>query len=114
MTGGKGIRLMAPLPKRITHSAARLLARSLAQRLTRAAPDRYLLSAAPTGRNGRIFIDYLRNGRGNTAVGAFSPRARLGFPIARPVTWRQVERGIPPDAFTMASPFRSVTAKKAA
>ncbi|WP_353839273.1 hypothetical protein [Mesorhizobium sp.] len=35
---------------------------------------------------------YLRNGRGNTAVGAFSPRARPGFPIAHPVTWKQVER----------------------
>lgn len=113
VTGGKGIHLMAPLPKRIAHDAARLLARSLAQRLMRAAPDRYLLSAAPTARKGRIFFDYLRNGRGNTAVGAFSPRARRGSPIARPVTWRQVERGIPPDTFTMASPFRSVTAKEA-
>ena len=114
VTGGKGIHLMAPLAKRLTHDAARLLAKSLAQRLVQSAPERYLLSAAPQARKGRIFIDYLRNGRGNTAVGAFSPRARPGFPIARPVTWRQVERGIRPDAFTMASPFRAVPAREAA
>jgi ABC transporter substrate binding protein len=55
---------------------------------------------------GRLFIDYLRNGRGTTAVGAYSPRVREGFPIAAPVTWKQVERGIKPDAFTMGHPLR--------
>src|SRR5207249_10497777 len=60
-----------------------------------------LLSASPAGRRGRIFLDYLRNGRGNTAVGAYSPRARPKFPIASPVTWSQVEKGIPADAFTI-------------
>jgi bifunctional non-homologous end joining protein LigD len=52
----------------------------------------------------RIYIDYLRNGRGTTAIGAYSPRAREGFPVAAPVTWAQVERGIRPDAFTIARP----------
>jgi DNA primase len=45
-------------------------------------------------RAGRIFIDYLRNGRGTTAIGAWSPRARVGFPMAAPVSWRLVENGI--------------------
>ncbi|MDG4876268.1 DNA ligase D [Mesorhizobium sp. WSM4935] len=107
VTGGKGIHLMAPLTTRMTHDRARQLARSLAQRLVDADPDRYLLSADPVARKGRIFLDYLRNGRGNTAVGAFSPRARPGFAIARPVTWRQVERGLQPDAFTLAHPFNA-------
>jgi bifunctional non-homologous end joining protein LigD len=47
-----------------------------------------------------------RNGRGTTAIGAWSPRAREGFPIAAPVTWSQIEAGTGPDAFTMQSPFR--------
>ena len=47
-----------------------------------------------------------RYGRGNTAIGAFSPRARPNFSVASPVTWSQVEQGIAPDAFTMSSPFR--------
>jgi bifunctional non-homologous end joining protein LigD len=112
VTGGKGIHLMAPLTTGMTHDRARQLARSLAQRLVDADPDRYLLSADPLARRGRIFLDYLRNGRGNTAVGAFSPRARPGFAIARPVTWRQVERGIRPDAFTLAHPFNAAVRKQ--
>ncbi|TPN09896.1 DNA ligase D [Mesorhizobium sp. B2-3-3] len=113
VTGGKGIHLMAPLAAKMTHDSARQLAKSIAQLLVDADPDRYLLSADPAARRGRIFLDYLRNGRGNTAVGAFSPRARPGFPIAHPVTWKQVEAGIRPDAFTLAHPFKA-TPRKAA
>ena len=69
-------------------------------------PARYLLSA-PAKRHKRIYIDYLRNGRGTTAIGTYSPRAREGFPLAAPVTWKRVESGIAPDAFTIGSPFRA-------
>ncbi|MBZ9852043.1 DNA ligase D [Mesorhizobium sp. CA14] len=113
LTGGKGVHLMAPLAAMMTHDRARQLARSLAQCLVDVDPDRYLLSADPVARRGRIFLDYLRNGRGNTAVGAFSPRARLGFPITHPVTWKQIEAGIHADAFTLAHPFKA-SPKKAA
>ncbi|TPI35805.1 DNA ligase D [Mesorhizobium sp. B3-1-6] len=113
LTGGKGIHLMAPLAAKTTHDRARQLAKSLAQCLIDAKPDRYLLSADPAARRGRIFLDYLRNGRGNTAVGTFSPRARPGFPIAHPVTWTQIERGIRPDAFTIDHPFRAAVRKAA-
>jgi bifunctional non-homologous end joining protein LigD len=47
-----------------------------------------------------------RNGRGTTAIGAYSPRAKPGFPVAAPVTWRAVENGITPNAFTMKRPPR--------
>ena len=59
-------------------------------------------------RTGKLFIDYLRNGRGTTAngrgttaIGTYSPRAREGFLIAAPVTWKQVEQGVRPDALHM-------------
>jgi bifunctional non-homologous end joining protein LigD len=107
LTGSKGIHVMVPLEESMTHDAARSYARALAQRLAHAHPDKYPLSANPAGRAGRIFLDYLRNGRGNTAAGAYSPRVRPGFPIAAPVTWKQVEAGIRADAFTMKSPFRA-------
>jgi bifunctional non-homologous end joining protein LigD len=106
LTGGKGLHLMAPLARKLTHDAAHSYARRLAQRLAHTDPDRYLTSAALARRPGRLFIDYLRNGRGTTAVGAYSPRVREGFPIAAPVTWKQVERGISSDAFAMSHPFR--------
>jgi bifunctional non-homologous end joining protein LigD len=104
LTGGKGLHLMAPLDRTIDHNWARAYAKRIAQRLAASARDRYTLSSAPEKRAGRIFIDYLRNGRGTTAIGAWSPRARAGFPIAAPVSWRQVEDGIRRDAFTMDNP----------
>jgi bifunctional non-homologous end joining protein LigD len=104
-TGGKGLHVMAPLAKRMAHDAAHAYAKRLAQRLAAAAIDRYVTVADPARRAGRIFIDYLRNGRGTTAVGTYSPRARPGFPIAAPVTWRQVENGVRPDAYSMQRPF---------
>lgn len=72
LTGGKGLHLMAPLGQLMPHDAARQYARRLVQKLQK--PDAYLLSASPAGRTGRIFLDYLRNGRGNTAI-ALIPRA---------------------------------------
>ena len=95
---------MAQLDRRIDHDEARAHAKQIAQRLAASARDRYTLSSAPEKRAGRIFIDYLRNGRGTTAIGAWSPRARARFPIAAPVSWRQVEDGIRRDAFTMDNP----------
>lgn len=105
LTGGKGLHVMAPLAKPMPHDAAHAYARRLAQRLSLTESGRYITAADPARRAGRIFIDYLRNGRGTTAVGTYSPRARPGFPIAAPVTWRQVENGVRPDAYTMQRPF---------
>src|SRR3954451_18756601 len=106
LTGGKGIHLMAPLDQPMLHDKAHRLAHQLVSALAARHPHRYLLSAQAKRRD-RIFLDYLRNGRGTTAIGTYSPRAREGFPIAAPVTWKRIESGIAPDAFTMDSPFRA-------
>src|SRR5438270_3532080 len=105
LTGGKGIHLMAPLDQPVLHDKAHGVAHQLVSALAARHPDRYLLSAQAKRRD-RIFLDYLRNGRGTTAIGTYSPRAREGFPIAAPVTWSSIEAGIRPDALTMKSPFR--------
>jgi bifunctional non-homologous end joining protein LigD len=105
LTGGKGIHLVAPLKKRVTHDLAHEWARHLVGELAERDSRHYILSAQ-ANRRGRIFLDYLRNGRGTTAIGTYSPRVREGFPIAAPVTWKRTESGIRPDAFTMQSPFR--------
>lgn len=104
LTGGKGVHLMAPLDEPMLHDRAHRIARSLCSEFAARDPDRYILSAQAR-RRGRIFLDYLRNGRGTTAIGTYSPRAREHFPIAAPVTWAQIERGIRPDAFTIGNPF---------
>jgi bifunctional non-homologous end joining protein LigD len=106
LTGGKGIHVMAPLPKAILHDEAHRHALRLVRVLAQRDPDHYILSAQGS-RRGRIFLDYLRNGRGTTAIGTYSPRAREGFPIAAPITWSRIEAGIRPDAFTMKSPPRA-------
>ncbi|MDB6044610.1 MAG: ligase [Gammaproteobacteria bacterium] len=102
LTGGKGLHLMVPIKPDMTHDAAHRYSRVLAQRMAASDPRRYTVSAAIAARSGRLFIDYLRNGRGTTAIGTYSPRAREGFPIAAPVTWKQVENGIRPDAYTLS------------
>ena len=107
LTGGKGLHLMAPLAQTMPHDQAHALARRLVVALADKNPRRYTVSAQAK-RDGRIFLDYLRNGRGTTAVGAWSPRVRPGFPIAKPASWAQVERGIASDAFTMTRPFHAV------
>ncbi|UPK31028.1 DNA ligase D [Bradyrhizobium sp. 195] len=105
LTGGKGVHLMAPLGVPMLHDQAHRTARRLCAEFAARDPERYILSAQAR-RSGRIFLDYLRNGRGTTAVGTYSPRARQAFPIAAPVTWARIEKSVRPDAFTMDSPFR--------
>ena len=100
LTGGKGLHVMVPLSEPMTHDAAHKQSRALSELLVSTDPARYTITASPAARKGRLFVDYLRNGRGTTAVGTFSPRARPGFPVAAPVTWASVERGMRPDEFT--------------
>jgi bifunctional non-homologous end joining protein LigD len=104
LTGGKGIHVMAPIEPRLTHDEARSYAKAIAQRLAATNSSQFTLTADPKARTGKIFLDYLRNGRGNTAVGAFSPRVRERFPVAAPVTWKQVEAGVRPETYTMENP----------
>src|SRR3954469_1279256 len=106
LTGGKGIHLMAPLDQPVLQDKAHRVAHPVGSAFAARHPDRCLLSAQAKRRD-RIFLDYLRNGRGTTAIGTYSPRARQGFPIAAPVTWKRIESGIAPDAFTIESPFRA-------
>jgi bifunctional non-homologous end joining protein LigD len=106
LTGGKGVHVMVPLADRtLTHDEAHRFSRIWAEQIAGRRPDRLTTSAALTARDGRLFIDYLRNGRGTTAVATYSPRARRGFPIAAPISWRALERGIRPDAFTISRPW---------
>jgi bifunctional non-homologous end joining protein LigD len=100
-TGDDSLHVMVPVRPNLTWEAARGFAKQIAEQLGETAPDRYTLSARAE-RSGKILIDYLRNGRGNTVVGAYSPRALPGFPVAAPISWKDLERDIRRDSFTMA------------
>jgi bifunctional non-homologous end joining protein LigD len=103
-TGGKGLHVMVPMAPGMAWNPAHEFTRHIAERLAASDPGRYVTAATLAKRPGRLFIDYLRNGRGTTAVGAYSPRARPGFPVAAPVTWRDIETGVRSDAFTLTRP----------
>ena len=102
-TGDDSLHVMVPITRGPTWEAARDVAKRIAEQLEATAPDRYTLSAR-TPRTGKILVDYLRNGRGSTVVGAYSPRALPAFPIAAPIGWEALDRGIRADAFTMTNP----------
>jgi len=60
------------------------------------APSRYLTKMTKAARTGKIYLDYLRNERGSTAVAPYSPRARAGLPVAIPLSWTELKSAQPP------------------
>ena len=93
--------MSAGIERSFDHDRARAYCRRIAERLAAEDPARYTTRSGPGKRPGKIFIDYLRNARGQTAIGAFSPRARPGFPVAAPVSWEELDAGMRPDTFTI-------------
>ena len=90
VTGGKGVHVIAPLTPQAEWPAVKDFAHRFAQVLAQTEPDRFTAALAKAKRTGRIFIDYLRNQRGATAVMPYSARAREHAPVAVPVTWEEL------------------------
>jgi len=91
-TGGKGLHVVAPLVRRSSWDELAAFARALAEFMAAGAPERFVTRSAKRLREGRIYIDHLRNARNATAIGTFSPRARPGAPVALPLSWSELER----------------------
>ncbi len=91
-TGGKGIHVVVPLTPHHGWEDIRAFAEAMARTFAAENPDRFLAEMSKTKRKGRIFIDYLRNTRGATAIAPFSTRARKGAPLAWPVAWTALNR----------------------
>jgi len=102
-TGGKGLHVVVPIERRATWDEVKEFARDLVTAFARAAPDRYVTTASKAERTGRIFLDYLRNARGATAVAAYSPRARPGAPVATPLRWDELTARLRPAEFSVPS-----------
>jgi bifunctional non-homologous end joining protein LigD len=106
LTGGKGIHVVAPLAPKRDWPAIKGFARAVADRLAERAPERYIATASKARRRGRIFIDYLRNERGASAVAPYSTRARPGAPVAAPVGWAELGRIRSANAYSVESMLR--------
>ena len=90
LSGGKGVHVVVPLTPRAEWPAVKDFADRFARALAQAEPDRFTATMAKAKRKGRIFIDWLRNQRGSTAVMPYTVRARAGAPVATPVTWAEL------------------------
>ncbi len=91
-TGGKGLHIVVPIEPQRPWSEVKEFSKAMAQALVVADPSRYTLSMSKAARPGKIFIDYLRNERGATAVVAYSPRARAGAPVSLPLDWKELRK----------------------
>ena len=90
LSGGKGVHVVVPLTPQAEWSAVKDFADRFARALAGAEPDRFVAVMTKAKRKGRIFIDYLRNQRGSTAIMPYSARARAGAPVAAPVAWTEL------------------------
>lgn len=91
VSGGKGVHVIVPLARRASWEDAKGFAKALSSKIADADPDHYIATMSKAKRKGRIFIDWLRNERGATAIAPYSVRARTGGPVATPVSWQELE-----------------------
>lgn len=103
VSGGKGVHVIAPLTPRVAWPEVKAFCKGLAQRLADDQPDRYIATMSKAKRKGKLFIDYLRNERGSTAIAPWSSRSREGAPAAVPVSWDELQNVKSANQFTLAA-----------
>ncbi|NLS17389.1 DNA polymerase domain-containing protein [Rhizobium sp. P40RR-XXII] len=102
-SGGKGLHVLASLKPQANWQQVKEAAETMAHAMSADSPDAYLSVASKAKRTGHIFVDYLRNGRGNTAVAPYSTRARKGAAVSMPIGWEELDGKIGPASFTVGN-----------
>lgn len=107
-TGGKGLHVIVPASPETTWTQALGFARDVAEAFVQRNPTVFTTRFAKAGREDKILIDALRNSRGNTAIAAYSTRARPTAPVAWPLTWDALSSRTRPERFTLRSVQRQL------
>jgi bifunctional non-homologous end joining protein LigD len=89
-SGGKGLHVMVPIKGKLGWDEVKAFSQAVVHHLASTLPDRFAFKSGPRNRVGKIFIDYLRNGRGATTACAWSARVRPGLGISVPVSWDEL------------------------
>jgi bifunctional non-homologous end joining protein LigD len=100
-TGGKGLHVVVPIEPTTPWDEAKAFCKALVDTMVRAEPDKYLANMSKAKRSGKVFLDYLRNGRGATAVCAYSTRAKPGAPVSVPIAWEELTPALRSDHFKL-------------
>ncbi len=90
-TGGKGLHVVAPLTRKLSWDEVKAFTKAVSEAIVADEPTLYTSKLPKVRRQGKIFIDYLRNGRGATSIGAYSTRARPGAPVSAPLFWEELD-----------------------
>ncbi|MGL6162263.1 DNA ligase D [Microbulbifer sp.] len=109
-TGGKGLHLVVPLEPDADWDRAKAFARAIAEQHAREDPKRLTANLSKAKREGRVFIDYLRNGRGATAVASYTVRARENAPVAVPIRWDELNGALRADRYNVGNLRRRLAA----
>lgn len=112
-TGGKGLHLVVPLLPEHDWNVVKTFARGFCERAAAEHPEHLVTTASKAKREGRIYLDYLRNGRGATAIASYSTRARPGAPVAVPVRWDELGESLRPDRYDVGNVARRLAALRA-
>jgi len=100
-TGGKGLHIVVPVEPMVAWPQAKSFTASVAEAMAKRRPERYVATMSKSARRGRIFIDYLRNERGATAVAAYSTRALPRASVSTPLEWDELSESLKSDHFTV-------------
>jgi len=90
-SGGKGLHLVVPIAPKYDYPKVKAFSQAVARHMARVIPSKFVAVMGGRKRVGKIFIDYLRNGHGQTTACAFSARSRPGMGVSMPVGWEQLK-----------------------
>jgi bifunctional non-homologous end joining protein LigD len=111
-TGGKGLHVVVPIAPREEWPVVKAFTKAVAVAMERESPKRYTTVMSKRERRGRIFIDYLRNDRGSTAIAPYSTRVRASATVATPLPWSALKPSLDPAGFTVLTIPKRLTSLK--